>query len=139
MALAAMGNTLTANVNIDNMGQGLSSEAITAGYVIRRTTANKVEIANSAAVATATVDGVALNTVHAAEQPVFYAKPGATLTISSPTLTPGVAYYLGGDADEGEIGLLSDVNTGGDYATIVGIALTATTLYLICKDTGQLA
>ncbi len=107
---------------------GIAAEAISIGQVVRRTSAGLIEVANAAAALTADMVGVALQTVTAGN-PIQYAKPGAVLTVSG--LTKGVAYYLGGGADEGKVGLFTDADTANVFATLVGLARSATQFQII--------
>lgn len=128
---------LTAPISIEDptlIKYGKTAEAITQGHVVRLTTTNTLEIANSAAANTADMVGVALQTVTAINQYVGYAPPGAVITTSG--LTAGQSYLLGNAADEGKVGLFSDVDTANAYGTLVGLALSATRLLIIGRATG---
>jgi len=137
MAFAAMATTLkVSGISTTGLIQGISTEAIDAGHSVRLVSgSNRYEIANSDATGTADMAGVALNSTLGADQPVFIAPPGFTLTTLS-GLVAGTAYFLGGAADQGDIGLFADLATPNYFTTIVGIALTTTTFYIIGYATG---
>jgi len=134
MAFAALPNTLTPTGGLINTETRLCSEAIAAGLVVRQLANGTVEIANAVAANTADMAGVAVNATNAANQPITYARPGSVLTVSG--LSAGESYYLGEGATEGQVGLFADAATANAFATIVGLALSTTSLYVIGRETG---
>jgi len=134
MVFAALPATLTPSGGLINVETRLCSEAIVAGLVVRKLANGNVEIANAVAAATADMVGIAVNETNAANQPITFARPGSVLTVSG--LTAGESYYLGEGATEGQVGLFADAATANAFATLVGIALSATSLYIVGRETG---
>jgi len=134
MAFAALSTSVVPS-NTGNVRQCTSTEAIAAGLVVRTTTGDKCEIANSGAAATDDVLGIAVSETNAAGQPIIVALPSTLLTGLS-GLTPGQTYYLGNGANEGQVGLFTDASTASALATVVGVAVSATSLYILPYASG---
>src|SRR3990170_2150795 len=101
MAFAFLPATIVAE-DPQSVKQGPNAgEAITAGYVIRKTTTNLSMISDAEVAAEDDVLGVAVVTA-AVGQPVMYVPPGSFVVVSG--LTPGETYFLGGAADQGKVG-----------------------------------
>ncbi len=128
MAFAALPTTLVPE-DTTAVKSALTAEAVTAGFVIRKNAAGTLAIADSEVAAEDDVEGIALVSALAAGQPLTYAPIGSVVTVSG--LTPGQTYYLGGSADQGEVGLFADATTGTHFATVVGVALSATRLQIV--------
>lgn len=129
MAYAALTTSIVIEDN-SLIRTAVASEAIVAGACVRKGNTGRFEVADSNAVGTSSCDGVALSGCPA-NGTFTYAPPGAVVTVSG--LTPGETYFLGGGADEGKVGVRADVVTGTDYATVIGLTLSATRLFLVCK------
>lgn len=113
--------------------QGTAGATITAGQVVYLDAAdNKYKLAdsNSATVAARTPVGIALNGASNG-QPLAVHKRGS-ITIGG-TLTPGVAYYL--SDTPGGICPVADVGSG-EYATLLGIASSASVLKVDIQESG---
>ncbi len=113
--------------------EGTAGVAITAGQVVTldpTTDTYKLADSNSATAALRSPAGVALHAA-AIGQPLNIAKAGP-VTIGA-TLTPGVAYYL--SDTPGGICPVADVGSG-EYATILGIATSASVLKLKIQESG---
>lgn len=132
MAFAFLPSTITAEDASSVKLGGPAAEAITAGYVIRRTSTNTIVIANSEVASEDDILGVAVVTA-AVGQPVYYVPPGSFVVVSG--LTAGETYFLGGGADEGKVGLRADAVTGTHFASIVGISYSATRLRVLGWNT----
>lgn len=83
------------------------------------------KLATANAAASAAFAGVSVNG-SVSGNPINVAGPGTRITVSG--LTKGVAYYL--SATAGKICPFADL-TSGKYVTLVGIADSATVLYII--------
>lgn len=112
---------------------GSAGEAITAGQFVYKASATGLWMKADADSATAEARvprGVALNGA-STSQPLQVATSG-DVTIGG-TLTAGVAYYLSGTA--GGICPVADVGTG-EYATVLGIAESASVLHVTIIASG---
>ncbi len=119
-----------AGATLDN---GTAGATITAGQTVYLDTADtkyKLADADSATVAARSPQGIALNAA-SNNQPLRVHKSGP-ITIGA-TLTPGLAYYMSKVA--GGICPVADVTTGA-YATIIGIATSATVLDVKVHESG---
>lgn len=107
-------------------GTMIAEVAVDAGQLLFEDGANNnnANLADWDAEASAVVIGMALNDA-AAGQPVVYAKPGCTITVTTATFTAGAVYVAG---DSGAVNPEADATTG-KYVTIVGVGLTTTTMY----------
>lgn len=106
---------------------------ITAGQVVyleSATTTYKLADGDSATAEIRSPRGIALNGASAG-QPLAVQTAGS-ITIGG-TLTPGLAYYLTKVA--GGIGLVAEIATGG-YATVLGIATSASVLKINITESG---
>lgn len=118
---------------------GLSFNAVgNSGVIVsKRTSDQLIQIADAAPSPTVGEDipaGVAITGVFAANQPIVYALAGRRIT-GLTGLTVGATYYLGGNPNQGKVGLFSDIAVG-DTIVIVGIAMSATDMVLILRNTG---
>ena len=127
-----------ANVSVDtaypsSLEKGYNAGAtITAGQAVYLDSSNEWQLSDAnGAAALRTVAGVAL---HASldGQPLVVALPPTVLNIGA-TVAVGTIYVSSGTA--GGIGPSTDLVTGW-YTTIVGVALTAAKLRLICYASG---
>lgn len=130
--MAAIALPVTSKMeNTSRAVKGISTEAVPGGSACYLDASALVGLATKV---TATgkygVVGVMVSTAEGAGQNVYYAPPGEIITVSG--LASGVAYYL---HSSGDVCLFSDLTTG-DRVVLVGVALSATRLYLICYDTG---
>lgn len=116
-----------------SVDRGTAGETITAGKVVYlNESTNKYMLAdsNSATVAARSPDGIALNGA-STNQPVAVVQ-GGPVTIGA-TLTAGVAYYL--SDTPGGICPVADVGSG-EYATVIGIATSASVLDVRIVESG---
>lgn len=115
-----------------NVEHGTAGAAITAGQTVYRDANGKYQLAdsNSATVIARVPRGIALHAA-AANQPLAI-HMGGPLTIGA-TLTAGVAYYQ--SDSPGGICPVADVGSG-EYATIIGIATSASVLSVDVKASG---
>jgi hypothetical protein len=103
---------------------GVATETMASGTAIRHTTGDKIEKANSEGAATDECDGILITDANVIGQQCLYVGKGDVVAGLS-GLTPGTVYYLGGASDEGEVGLAADAATGTHFATLAGVALSA--------------
>lgn len=116
-----------------DIDRGTAGATVTAGqavYYDEATAEYLLADSNSATVAARTPTGIALNGA-ANNQPLAVAK-GGPVTIGA-TMTPGVAYYL--SDTPGGICPVADVGSG-EYATVIGIATSATVLNVKISASG---
>lgn len=98
--------------------------AILAGQVVYRDVSDgRVKLASTATAAVAAAVGVALNSAPTVGQPVRVCWDGTVTGVAA--LVVGEPYFVSDTA--GSVGQISDVGTG-DFVTLVGIALSATSL-----------
>lgn len=113
---------------------GTAGAAVTAGQAVYLDEAvtGKYQLAdtNSATAAARKARGIALHAA-ASGQPLAILKSGS-ITIGA-TVTPGVAYYLGGTA--GAIVPVGDLTTG-DYPCLIGMATSATAINVGIQSPG---
>lgn len=120
---AAGANTLTAP----------AAEVVRAGQCIKLDANKRAVLSDSSSAASDDIAGIAVNSAQIG-QPVTYVPPNNNVTTTG--LTAGVAYFLAGGTDEGEICLAADLETPNWYATLVGVALSTTSLHIIGVSTG---
>lgn len=111
---------------------GIAGEVITHGDCVRINTAGAIVIADSEVAAEDNMVGVALNSA-VVGGPVGYAPPNTFVTTSG--LTAGETYFLGGAADQGEIGLRADAVLGTHFATVAGASYSATRFRILGWNT----
>lgn len=127
MAFAALSTSLKI-ANEAQQRRVVLGETAPAGAVFRKGTGDAAFITDTDTVGEAIAHGVLLNGGEAGQW-VNYAPDGAVLT-NLAGLTRGQTYYGGGGADEGKVGLFSDVDTANYFGVLVGIALTTSSLKL---------
>lgn len=114
--------------------RGTAGTTITAGQVLYRdaSDSNKLKLALATNLAAAQVAGIALHGA-ASGQPIAFAT-GGDLTLNG--LTGGVVYVL--SANAGAIAPSADLDTSSNtnYATVLGVASSATNLKLAIKAGG---
>jgi hypothetical protein len=111
----------------------VAGAAVTAGQTVYLDPADsrmKLADSNAAAAVARSPKGIALHAA-AAGQPLAVLR-GGPITIGA-TLTPGVAYYL--SDTPGGICPVADVGAG-EYATIIGMAVSATVLNVEFQESG---
>lgn len=111
-----------------------SGETFAPGSVLRLDSTGKLVKTDAEVLATSDVVGVALGESNAANQWIAYAGKGCKLTVSG--LTGGESYYVGGSADAGKVGVRADAVTGTHFASIAGIAHSATVFEVLGIKTG---
>ncbi|MBZ9808133.1 hypothetical protein [Mesorhizobium sp. ESP-6-2] len=112
-----------ANSTRDN---GIAGAVVTAGQPVYKAADNSYKLAdtNDASAIVRKPKGIALHAA-ASGQPLAVHQKGP-LTIGA-TVTPGVAYYLGGTP--GTIVPVGDLTTG-DHPALIGMATSATDIYV---------
>jgi hypothetical protein len=118
-------------------GQPTGAQAagvLAAGTAVRIDSTGKLAATNAEVLGESDCHGILLSEANAANQWVQYAKPGCKLTVSG--LTGGETYYCGGSGDAGEVGVRADAVTGTHFATIAGIAHSATVFEVVGIKTG---
>lgn len=121
MALVTMGTIVQgANSVIETEVAGA---ALTAGFVVRRGTDGKMELALNDTSTNSNVYGIVLTDTD--EDCECRVLRSGSITIGGTPLTAGVTYYLGDTA--GRIGIRTDVTTG-EYVVIIGVATTTSVL-----------
>lgn len=105
---------------------GRAGVSVTAGQVVYKAADGTYRLAdtNDASAIVRKPKGIALHAA-AANQPLAVHLAG-TITIGA-TVTPGVAYYLGGAP--GAIVPVGDLTTG-DHPALIGMAINATDIYV---------
>lgn len=120
-------------LNADIKQGSLAGVSITAGQVVYlNDTTKKWDLAdnNGASALIRTAKGIALNSA-AVNQPVAV-QVGGQIAIGA-TVVVGTTYYL--SDSPGAIGVAAD-NVTGEYVTIIGVAVSATTIALDISNTG---
>lgn len=123
--MAAISITGSEVTTTGKTGTKIAQVAISAGELIFEdgSNSNNANLADWDDVDQAQVIGIALNDA-AAGQPVTYAKPGSTITVTSSTFAAGAVYVAG---DSGAMNPEADA-TSGKFVTVVGIGLSTTTM-----------
>ncbi len=111
-----------------------ASGVLAAGTVVRLDANGKLAATNAEVLGESDVAGVLISEANAADQDVTYAPPGTKLTTSG--LTGGETYYVGGTADAGKVSVRADAVTGTHFATIAGVAHSATLFEVLGIKTG---
>lgn len=127
---------LTSSVKVFS-GQIRTAKAVgvlAAGTVVRIDANGKLAATDAEVLANSDVAGILISEANAADQDVTYAPIGCKLTVSG--LTGGETYYAGGSGDAGEVGLRADAVTSTHFATIVGVAHSATLFEVVGIKTG---
>lgn len=108
-----------------------SNSALAQGQIVYNGTNRKVALSNSSLNSTAIAIGMAQQTV-TANTPLRVQTQGRIKGLSG--LAPGIVYYVS-DSVPGAICLFDDLVTAS-RVVIVGVAISATELELLVKDTG---
>lgn len=112
-----------ANATRDN---GTAGASVTAGQAVYKAADNTYKLAdtNDASAIVRKPKGIALHAASSGQPLAVHT--GGPITIGA-TVTPGVAYYLGGTP--GSIVPVADLTTG-DHPALIGMATSATDIYV---------
>ena len=131
MATATLPTTGVCNTNAASR-RGLSAVAIDQMQVVYKNASNKYALAQSDAVGTSTVEGLARNSAGAADGPIDVLTEGIITGLSG--LVQGTVYALSPDV-AGDVIPLSELSAG-EIISIIGIGVTTTSLELGINNTG---
>lgn len=144
--MAADLSITAANIDFTNAGMQYvdpnvtAAAALTAAQVVYLTSSNTIDKCNTTTATLANALGVVVNTSVSSGQQMLVARSGQVVT-GMPTMVAGTVYYVSGtggthaSSAAGGICTFADLTTG-EYVTILGVALTTTTLYLNIYATG---
>jgi hypothetical protein len=109
-----------------------AGEAVTIGQAVYRHSNGKYKLTDADVESSSEIAGIALTQAAASGQPLVICTAG-DLPMKSSGITVGTAYYV--HTTPGAIALIGDLSSG-DYVSLVGIAISATTLRLDFLVTG---